>query len=249
MTETLLYLMTKDNDEEIVRETYQTFLGRPPHKEEAESRMTVLREKIEKAEFREEGICEFFESFLEGARCELLRKMTGIEGRPEKRDLIADKIDEWEVSSILEVGVASGRNAVKMIESAKRNFPAERITYFGVDFFSDYSKKIVREKLEETEAKFHLLRGDSKEVLDSFDESIDFIYIDGGHDYITAKTDWINSKRIMSSQTRVLFDDLWNPDVKEVVNEISREEFHIKTLEPWKEWEMALVRREKSEEN
>jgi hypothetical protein len=83
----------------------------------------------------------------------------------------------------------------------------------------------IREKLERLGCKCYLYGGDSTRVLPkvlSHLPKMDFIHIDGGHDYETVKSDWIHASKLMAPHTVVVFDDYPIEGVKRVVQEIRK---------------------------
>lgn len=162
--------------------------------------------------------------------------------------------------SIMEIGVYSGDNSRRMIETAKIFHNSQEIEYFGFDLFEEltdemlqkeFSKEppaeeVVRRKLEETGVNIFLSQGKTQNTLPKFvrhqddRRAPDFIFIDGGHHVETIESDWRNVKRIMSEQTVVLFDDYYENDqprfdtigCQNIVDSIDSREFNIRLLEP-----------------
>jgi len=87
-----------------------------------------------------------------------------------------------------EIGVASGNNALSML----RNLPIKKLylvdPYIHYDGYSLYDmddlRKRVNYRLKEYKNKIIWLKKKSEEIADDIDIcSLDFIYIDGNHDY------------------------------------------------------------------
>ena len=150
---------------------------------------------------------------------------------------------------IMEIGVAAGENATKMVMVASRNFPAEEVEYYGFDTFGgkdDSQMKQVRQKLEKTGCKFRLFKGDSVKKLPKVLKNLptmDLIFIDGGHSYSTVKSDWENSEFLMNQDTAVFFHNYDFSGPKRVVDDISREEYRVEILHPPMDYATALVRK------
>ena len=54
-----------------------------------------------------------------------------------------------------------------------------------------------------------LLKGNSNEILKNIElEKVDFIFIDGGHEYNTVKNDLAHSHRLLKNKGTILCDDL-----------------------------------------
>ena len=150
---------------------------------------------------------------------------------------------------IMEIGVADGENARTMVMLASRNFPAEEVEYYGFDTFGgkDNSQmKQVKQKLEKTGCKFRLFKGDSAKTLPKTMKNLpmmDLIFIDGGHSYATVKSDWENSKSLMHDKTAVFFHNYNFSGPKRGVDNISREEYRVKIINPPGDYATALVKK------
>ncbi len=162
-----------------------------------------------------------------------------------KHSFLNEYILENKCRKILEIGVANGDNAKNMIETAKENYPSEKIEYYGFDRFSKYSqKKEVEKKLSKTNCKFELYKGDSTNSLPQNIERLpkmDLIFIDGGHEYQTVKSDWENSKKLMKGDTGTFFHNYNFSGPKRVVDNISKEKFSVDIPNPPADYKSALV--------
>lgn len=163
-----------------------------------------------------------------------------------KHSFLNEYILKNECKKILEIGVANGENAKNMIETAKENYRSEKIEYYGFDKFSrDSQKKEVEKKLSKTNCKFELFEGDSTKTLpkniDRLPE-MDLIFIDGGHDYQTVKSDWKNSKKLMKKDTGTFFHNYNYSGPKQVVDNISKEKFSVDIFDPPNDYKSAFVK-------
>jgi len=149
----------------------------------------------------------------------------------------------------MEIGVADGENARNMVSVAIRNFSPEEVEYYGFDLFSgngDSRMEQVKQKLRDTACKFKLFKGDSVKSLPEIVKTLpkmDLIFIDGGHPYATAKSDWENSKSLMHNNTAVFFHNYDFLGPKRVVDNISREEYQVKIIHPQFDCDTALVKK------
>ncbi len=180
---------------------------------------------------------------------------------------IFDLIRKHKSRVIMEIGVWRCENAVKMIEAAAEQWPIEDVTYYGFDVFADISVDGDRsfwkrekssvpwslvhasERLRQTGASVILDPGMTKDTLPVFVEimqeikeqqTIDFVWLDGGHTYETVANDWRYVQQIMAPDTVVLFDDFaiewrygkekWG--VNRVVNAIDRSVYTVEFLDP-----------------
>ena len=169
---------------------------------------------------------------------------------PKRYKYLFKIIENNKCKQIMEIGTWNGEHALRMIESAKKYFPAREIVYYGFDLFSSLNNKIlleefsklpppleiVRKKLEKTGAKVHLYEGNTKEVLPRvIDElpEMDFVFIDGGHSIETIENDWKYVQKVMNEKTVVIFDDYYNREdvgCKRIIESIDRTKYDIKIL-------------------
>lgn len=155
-------------------------------------------------------------------------------------------IQENKCRRIMEIGVADGENATNMIKAAKQNHPPEEVEYYGFDLFVGNSDSEIKQKLKKTGCKFKLFKGDSVRTLPKVTKTLpkmDLIFIDGGHSYTTAKSDWKNSKTLMHDETAVFFHNYDFPGVKNVVDDIPREDYRVKIKHPKSDYDTALVKK------
>lgn len=154
-------------------------------------------------------------------------------------------IQENKCRRIMEIGVADGENAINMIKAATQNHPPEEVEYYGFDLFVGNYDSEIKQKLEKTGCKFKLFKGDSVRTLPKMVKSLpkmDLIFIDGGHSYATAKSDWENSKTLMHNETAVFFHNYDFLGVKNVVDNISRD-YRVKITRPKSDYDTALVKK------
>ncbi|MDH5447702.1 MAG: class I SAM-dependent methyltransferase [Candidatus Bathyarchaeota archaeon] len=155
-------------------------------------------------------------------------------------------ISRNECKKIMEIGVADGENAMTMVKVATRNCSPEEVEYYGFDLYESNRMEQVRQKLKETRCKFKLFKGDSVETLTRVLKTLpkmDLIFIDGGHSYETVKSDWENSRSLIHDETAVFFHNYDFSGVKKIVDNISREEYQVKTIHPSADCDMAFVKK------
>lgn len=130
---------------------------------------------------------------------------------------------------ILEIGVAKGWGAERMIKAAGGR--EHDIEYYGIDLFrkctankfTSTPMNQIYKKLEKLDAEIFLFAGDSHEVLHAMISALpkmDLIYIDGDHTKKGAERDWKGVWPFMHPDTVVVFDDYVGVGVREVVNTI-----------------------------
>lgn len=149
----------------------------------------------------------------------------------------------------MEIGVANGANAREMVKVASLNNPPEQVEYYGFDVFEgndDSQMEQVRQQLEKTGCKFRLFKGDSVKTLAEVAKGLpkmDLIFIDGGHSYTTVKSDWENSKNLMHDKTTVFLHNYDFSGPKRLVDSISREEYHVRIINPSSDCRTATVKK------
>ncbi len=120
-------------------------------------------------------------------------------------DLI--KLTDKENINIMEIGFNAGHSAEVFLQ----NNPTARLTSF--DFGSHDYVMPAKEYIDYAFPDRHtLLLGDSKMSIPLFlmsnkGKTFDFIFIDGGHDYETAKADLTNCFKLAHKDTIVVMDD------------------------------------------
>jgi predicted O-methyltransferase YrrM len=147
---------------------------------------------------------------------------------------------------IMEIGVADGENARSMVKVAIQSFSPEEVEYYGFDLFEGNRMENVRQKLKETGCKFSLFRGDSVKTLSTVLKKLprmDLVFIDGGHSYEIAKSDWENSRSLMHDETAVFFHNYGFSGVRRVVDNISREKFQVKIIHSSSDYDSAVVKK------
>jgi predicted O-methyltransferase YrrM len=148
---------------------------------------------------------------------------------------------------ILEIGVYTGENAVRMVEAALENVavPGE-VEYYGFDFFWDSSADRVGRKLEALGCTFELFEGDTLETLPVAAASLpkmDLIFIDGGKSFREAMSDWENSERLLHDGTGVYVHNAGFPGVRRMLDRVSRAKFQVEIFRVSSEGRVALITR------
>ena len=89
------------------------------------------------------------------------------------------------------------------------NNPLKNFFFKYIKRQNPYSLEAVEDLLSKFKKNVTLLRGNSNEILKNIElEKVDFIFIDGGHEYNTVKNDLAHSHRLLKSKGTILCDDL-----------------------------------------
>jgi hypothetical protein len=155
-------------------------------------------------------------------------------------------IREYKCRKIMEVGVYSGENAVKMVETAVENIEPSEVEYFGFDFFSYYTTSDISLKLEKTGCKYKLFEGNTVDTIPQAIGSLPqmgLIFIDGGKSFEVAMSDWKNSQVLMHEETGVFVHNADFSGVSKMVDNISRKVYRVEFFYAPTEGKVALIKR------
>ena len=123
----------------------------------------------------------------------------------------------------LDLFVENEENKNEVIPNNTFNNPLKKIYFKYIKKQNPYSLEAVRDLLKKFEKNVHLIQGNSNKVLNKMDMSkIDYVFLDGGHEYNTVKNDLDNCIEVIKKGGTVLCDD-YNlgsaPGVKEAIDE------------------------------
>lgn len=132
-------------------------------------------------------------------------------------NFIHDAVRRKQPKAIAEIGTWSGQRALAMLNLSPKS------KYYGFDLFEDATKEVdalefnkkahyrmqdVYERL--TGFDVVLTKGNTRETLKTFNEPVDFVWLDGGHSVETIRSDWENIKRCLTPDAWVFFDDYFS---------------------------------------
>jgi predicted O-methyltransferase YrrM len=144
-------------------------------------------------------------------------------------DTILELINVFKPQSIVETGTWSGRNAHRMITEAQKHH--KDISYTGYDLFEDATSETdaqefnvkphnkmadVESALRGTEAKIHLVKGNTRQTLQSY--TADLAFIDGGHSLETIEHDY----QALKGCNLIILDDFYSADSQGRMPDISK---------------------------
>ncbi|MFP3908982.1 MAG: class I SAM-dependent methyltransferase [Archaeoglobaceae archaeon] len=158
---------------------------------------------------------------------------------------INEYIRQHKPKRIMEIGIANGDNAKKMIENA-----GGKVEYYGFDLFPGNFMDRIRERLEETGATVRLYKGYSNETIPANMDKLpqmDLIFIDGDHSYSGTREDWENSRKLMKENGVIFVHNYYShKGVKSVVDEIREEENYSVEIFDDFGWGLAKIERIKT---
>tara|TARA_Y100000591_G_scaffold278560_1_gene256703 strand:- start:1019 stop:1648 length:630 start_codon:yes stop_codon:yes gene_type:complete len=180
-----------------------------------------------KTSFKQKGVGDFFlneiaikqpKVFLEvgvfhgvTARniCELLRKIHGNNFKYVGLDLFEQ----------------TKENKDEFIPNTEFSNPFKKIYFKYIKKINPYSLEAVEDFLQKFKNNVTLLKGNSNIILKKIDMSkIDYVFLDGGHDYMTVINDLICCKEVIENGGTILCDDYdltYAPGVKKAIDEFS----------------------------
>ena len=135
----------------------------------------------------------------------------------------------------LDLFVENEENKNEVIPNNTFNNPLKKIYFKYIKKQNPYSLEAVRDLLKKFEKNVHLIQGNSNKVLNKMDMSkIDYVFLDGGHEYNTVKNDLDNCIEVIKKGGTVLCDD-YNlgsaPGVKEAIDEfVNKNQLNVEIL-------------------
>ena len=102
----------------------------------------------------------------------------------------------------------SHENKYEIIPNTQFSNPLKKLYFNYIKRQNPYSKEAVEDLLKKFDKNVTLLKGNSNKILKNIDmKKIDYVFLDGGHDYKTVMNDLIYSKEVILNGGTVLCDD------------------------------------------
>ena len=143
--------------------------------------------------------------------CELLNSLHGNEFKYVGLDLFEQNTE----------------NKDEIIPNTKFSNPLKNIYFKYIKKLNPYSLEAVKDLLKKFKNNVSLIKGNSNVILKKIDMSkIDYVFLDGGHDYQTVKNDLNCCREVIVKGGTVLCDDYdlsYAPGVKKAIDEFSSE--------------------------
>ena len=119
----------------------------------------------------------------------------------------------------------SDENKNEIIPNTKFSNPLKKIYFQYIKRLNPYSKEAVQDLLNKFKENVYLIKGNSNKVLKEINMSkIDYVFLDGGHDYNTVINDLNCCKEVASNGGTILCDDYdlgYAPGVKKAIDEFA----------------------------
>ena len=141
--------------------------------------------------------------------CELLNKIHGNNFKYVGLDLFEETLE----------------NKGEVIPNTKFSNPIKSLYFNYIKRQNPYSLEAVEDLLKKFKNNVSLIKGNSNNILKKIDMSkIDYVFLDGGHDYLTVKNDLNYCKEVISNGGTILCDDYnlsYAPGVKKAIDEFA----------------------------
>ena len=139
--------------------------------------------------------------------CELLNKMHGQDFKYVGLDLFEETLE----------------NQNEVIPNTKFSNPIKNFYFNYIKRQNPYSFNAVNDLLKKFKDNASLIKGNSNIILKKIDMSkIDYVFLDGGHDYQTVKNDLDSCREVIINGGTVLCDDYdlsYAPGIKKAIDE------------------------------
>ena len=135
----------------------------------------------------------------------------------------------------LDLFAENDENKNEVIPNNTFNNPLKRIYFKYIKKQNPYSLEAVKDLLKKFENNVHLIQGNSNNVLKKIDMGkIDYVFLDGGHEYSTVKNDLDNCIEVIKKGGTVLCDD-YNlgsaPGVKRAIDDfVKKNQLNVEIL-------------------
>tara|TARA_B000000565_G_C23613686_1_gene312151 strand:+ start:50 stop:679 length:630 start_codon:yes stop_codon:yes gene_type:complete len=115
----------------------------------------------------------------------------------------------------------------EIIPNTNFSNPLKNIYFKYIKKIDPYTIEAVEDLLKKFKSNVHLIKGNSNIVLKKIDMSkIDYVFLDGGHEYNTVKNDLKNCVDVLKNDGTILCDDYnlsYAPGVKKAIDEFVKE--------------------------
>ena len=114
-------------------------------------------------------------------------------------------------------------NKSEIIPNTNFSNPFKQIYFKYIKRQNPYSIRAVEDLLKKFKDNVNLIKGNSNNLLKKINMTkIDYVFLDGGHDYKTVKNDLVCCKEVIDNEGTILCDDYnlsYAPGVKKAIDE------------------------------
>ena len=118
-------------------------------------------------------------------------------------------------------------NKSEIIPNTNFSNPLKQIYFKYIIRQDPYSIEAVENLLKKFKNNVHLIKGNSNKVLKKINmQKIDYVFLDGGHDYETVKNDLNCCSEVINNNGTILCDDYnlsYAPGVKRAIDEFAKD--------------------------
>ena len=118
-------------------------------------------------------------------------------------------------------------NELEIIPNTEFSNPFKKIYFKYIIKKDPYSLEAVKDLLKKFKDNVNLIKGNSNSILKKIDMTkIDYVFLDGGHDYDTVRNDLNNCIEVVKKNGTILCDDYnlsYAPGVKKAIDEFVKE--------------------------
>ena len=121
----------------------------------------------------------------------------------------------------------SDENKSEIIPNVNFSNPLKKFYFKFIKRQNPYSVEAVEDLLKKFKKNVYLIKGNSNKIMKKIEMSkIDYVFLDGGHDYETVINDLNNCVQVLNNSGTVLCDDYnlsYAPGVKKAVDEFVKQ--------------------------
>ena len=180
-----------------------------------------------KTSLKQKGVGEFFLEEVRKKRPKVFLEVGVFHGVTSRNVCeLLNQIHENDFKFIgLDLFEKNNENKDEIITNTKFSNPLKTIWYRYIKKEDPYSLSAVQNLLSKFKDNVHLIKGNSNKILKKIDMSkIDYVFLDGGHEYSTVQNDLDCCKEVIDNSGTVLCDDYdltYAPGVKQAIDEFT----------------------------
>ena len=178
-----------------------------------------------KTSLKQKGVGEFFLTEILKKKSKTFLEVGVFHGVTARN--ICELLNEIHKNDFKYIGLdlfeESEENKDEIIPNTKFSNPLKTIYFRYIKKQNPYSKEAVLDLLSKFKNNVYLIKGNSNKVLKEIDMSkIEYVFLDGGHEYNTVMNDLNNCKEVVRNNGTLLCDDYdlgYAPGVKKAIDE------------------------------